>query len=169
MKLRILASVAAVALLAAPVAAQSGANAPAAAESSPQKGRMMQQLSPAGQEAVKKLFNNPEEAEYQQKLQAQQKKMHDLVGADKLDLAAIRTEMANLNKLTNEHTAQRQKSLLEVLPTLTTADRKALAKIGERRMGQMHGARGDRNRRDWKAHRQGASDQAPQQAAPATK
>jgi hypothetical protein len=130
------------ALLAAPLLAQTANPAPpaAAAGAEPQRERMRMMrmhrqdmwanVSPEGRAILREtLRNDPKDREA---IKASRDRINTIVGAEKLDVAALRKAMADERRLVDAQHANRQASMLAAIQKLSTADRKAFAEDANR-------------------------------------
>lgn len=143
---RILTALAATTLLAAPALAQAPANTTAPVAATAEQGAATaapgkhqhkmhekrnthraswQAISPEGRAILKDSWKQGDKKAFEE-MRAARENVRTLMAADKLDIPALKKAMDTQKKLQDNQHATRQQRLLETLPKLSTADRKAL-------------------------------------------
>ncbi len=127
------------ALLAAPVLAQAASPAPPAGAEAPRAGAygkrmnrhdMWANVSPEGRAILRETMRgDPKDREA---IKASRDRINAIVGAEKLDVAALRKAMAAERRLVDAQHANRQASMLAAIQKLSPADRKAFAEDARR-------------------------------------
>ena len=121
------------ALLAAPALAQTApAAAPTSADAKPKAGAkrmhhpmLFGNVSPEGRAILRETMrSNPED---RTALRATRDRINDIVGAEKLDVNALKRAMDDERRLIDSQHAKRQAALLAAIQKLSPADRKAFA------------------------------------------
>jgi Spy/CpxP family protein refolding chaperone len=130
---------AAVAMLAMPVLAQAAPPAPpTTAEAGNERMRVVRMhrkdmwanVSPEGRAILREtLRGDPKDREA---TRAARDRINTLVGAEKLDVTALRRAMEDERRLVDSQHAKRQASMLAAIQKLTPADRKAFAEDARR-------------------------------------
>ena len=120
------------ALIAAPVLAQTAPHAPAAGASAPRgeharpaRGPMLSTVSPEGRKILREAMRGSQEDHAA--VRAARDRINALVGAEKLDLAALKRAMDDERRLIDGQHAKRQQSMLAAVQKLSAEDRKAFA------------------------------------------
>jgi Spy/CpxP family protein refolding chaperone len=127
------------ALLAAPVLAQAAQPAPPTGyeagnermrSSRMHRGDMWANVSPEGRAILRETLRAaPQDREA---IRASRDRINAIVGAEKLDVAALRKAMADERRLVDAQHANRQASMLAAIQKLSPADRKAFAEDARR-------------------------------------
>jgi hypothetical protein len=131
-------------LLALPAAAQTASPAPAAGtarsvdpqvEMRMQRGGLFPSVSPEGRAIIwQSMRGNRED---RAAVRAARDRITAMVGADRLDVPALRRAMEEERRLVDSHHARRQANLLAAIEKLSPADRKAFAADAQRGRDRM--------------------------------
>nr|WP_255696728.1 periplasmic heavy metal sensor [Sandaracinobacteroides sayramensis] len=121
--------IATAALLAAPALAQTAAPQPAPAEAPRHgglaRGPMFANISPEGRKILRDAMVHSQED--RTSVRAARDRINALVGAEKLDVAALKRAMDAERQLVDGQHAKRQASMLAAIQKLSAEDRKAFA------------------------------------------
>jgi Spy/CpxP family protein refolding chaperone len=160
------------AAIAAPVVAQSAPPAPPAPPAPGIEQRrevriykmdrregMFGDVSPEGRKLLSDALraNRPED---RAQVQAARDRINALIAAERLDMAALRKAMAEERSIVDAQHARRQAALLDAVPKLTPADRKAFAEDAMKGRRQAE-ARADEWRRWAEEYRRRMKDMPP--------
>ena len=90
-------------------------------------GGMMSKLSPEGRDILRQAMAEGPIAVNRAAIDAARKKMLDILAADRLDVAALRSAMSEERAITARQQETHQESMLAAFQKLSAADRKAFA------------------------------------------
>lgn len=102
-------------------------------------GMAMRSLSPEGRQIMATAMREQADQADRAALKAARDRVNELLGADRLDVAALRRAMDEERRLAGEQHQRRQEAMLGAFQKLSAADRKAFAadaRTGRDRMGE---------------------------------
>lgn len=155
----------AAAMIAAPALAQSAPVAPAApaAPATAQRPALFSDISPEGRATLQEAFRagwGDREA-----IKAARTEINALIGAEKLDVNAVRRAMEAEQKLVRTQQVRRQEATLAAVQKLSAADRKAFAVHAERGHAKFEG-RAHKWRKNGEGKRHDRGQKPPRPPAP---
>ncbi len=125
------------------------------------RGPMFENVSAEGREILFAAMRK-DMGEHRAEMRAARDRINSLVGAEKLDVAALKKAMDAERKLVDAHHARRQTAMLEAFQKLSPADRKAFAEdAGKSR------ARVEARTKEWRERAEQRRERMRTQAPPA--